>query len=124
MKVADTRSAAKRRAWREMRDRELIVEMVTPLLVALAPTLFDRTQPKPLAIGIATVIEQTIPDLAPARLQVFMRWWCSRTNYLEAIAAGGVRFALDGSEAGEVSPTAIAEAIGRLAQRAKPKKAA
>jgi hypothetical protein len=90
------------------------------------PDLFDRTAPKPLAIGIDRAIGAALGfkrnDMGGA-----MRWWTTRIAYHWAVAAGTVRYNLDGSEAGPISDDDRARAQARCAssaaRRAKRKKA-
>jgi hypothetical protein len=90
------------------------------------PDLFDRTAPKPLAIGIDRAIAAEL-GLKRNDMGGAMRWWATRIAYYRAVAAGTVRYNLDGSEAGPISDDDRARAQARCAssaaRRAKRKKA-
>jgi ProP effector len=64
------------------------------------PALFDADHPVPLAIGIHKQMGKVIGLKRAKRL---MGWWTNWKPYIAAIAAGGVRYNLDGSEAGPVT---------------------
>ncbi|WP_132543636.1 ProQ/FINO family protein [Plasticicumulans lactativorans] len=75
---------------------------------------------RPLAIGtreaLATLLEPD-PAADAAAAGWALRRWCLRLAYLQSIAAGGVRVALDGNEAGPVDPVHQEAARARLAER-------
>jgi ProP effector len=71
------------------------------LLSGLAPDVFDIERPKPLAIGIDR--ELIAFGMEQEAIGDALRWWTKRPGYFRALAAGGPRYALDGSEAGVVS---------------------
>jgi hypothetical protein len=64
------------------------------------PTVFDADHPRPLAIGVREPLAKL---LSHRRAGVLLGWWCRRPEYIAAVAAGGARFNLDGSPAGEIS---------------------
>jgi ProP effector len=80
------------------RHREIQQHLNTTL-----PGIFERHAPKPLALGTTRSLIEQVPDIPPWELRAFIRFWCSRRRYLEAVARGGARFDLDGKAAGEVS---------------------
>jgi hypothetical protein len=68
------------------------------------PALFDPDHPLPLAIGIH---KQLGPVLGVKRAKRLLEWWCGEWRpYTDAVARGGKRYNLDGSEAGEVAEAA------------------
>jgi ProP effector len=90
------------------------------------PDLFDRTAPKPLAIGIDRTIAAEL-GLKRNDMGGVLQWWATRIAYHRAMAAGTVRYNLDGSEAGPISDDDRARAQARCAssaaRRAKRKQA-
>jgi sRNA-binding protein len=69
------------------------------------PTLFDKDNPKPLAIHIHKDLFKTRPDGTPKRVvRLFLSRWTRRKNYRQALAVGGHRFALSGMPDGSISP--------------------
>jgi sRNA-binding protein len=99
------------RVARLARKREIHKQLATTF-----PGLFDRNTPKPLAIGTTRSLIERVPDIAHWELRGFLRFWCSRKRYLEAVARGGARFNLDGTVAGEVSEAHRTYASRRLAR--------
>jgi hypothetical protein len=68
------------------------------------PVLFDPDHPLPLAIGIH---KQLGPVLGIKRAARLLEWWCRAWRpYGEAVARGGQRYNLDGSEAEEITEQA------------------
>jgi hypothetical protein len=73
--------------------------------------------PRPLAIGIDKQIAELVGDqFARPVIVSVLRWWTGRPDYLRAVIDGTTRFNLDGSPAGEISPTHHAVAEQRLAE--------
>ena len=64
--------------------------------------VFDPDHPLPLALHVH---RQLRAALGVPRSQVadLLEWWTAQPSYIAAIAAGGMRWNLDGSEAGEIS---------------------
>ena len=76
------------------------------------PVLFDPDHPLPLAIGIHKELGKVLGMKRAMRL---LEWWAREWRpYVAAIAAGGRRYNLDGSEADEVTEAARADAVWRL----------
>ncbi len=64
------------------------------------PVLFDAHRPVPLAIGIHKPLGKLI---GVQRAKFLLEWWTSWPAYVAAVAAGGRRHSLDGSDAGEIT---------------------
>ena len=64
------------------------------------PALFDPASPRPLAIGID---KQLAALIGADRAGFLLAWWTEWPAYVAAVAAGGYRFHLDGTDAGEIS---------------------
>jgi len=68
------------------------------------PELFSTESPKPLAIGIRMELARIRPaEVSHKGLRRALARWCSRLDYLHAVAKGGPRFGLTG-EQGEITP--------------------
>jgi sRNA-binding protein len=91
------------------------------LLKAVTPEVF-RIPPVPLAVGIRRQVLDLAGDEVPWNdIAAVLRRWASRYDYIAAIAAGGQRFNLDGSHAGEVTPEHQQFARAQLAACTAPK---
>jgi ProQ/FINO family len=64
------------------------------------PAVFDADHPLPLTIGIHKPLRELIGTKRANRM---LEWLTSWPAYLAAVAAGGCRYNLDGSEAGQVT---------------------
>lgn len=86
-----------------------------------APTLFDPEAPKPLAIGIGPKLRAAL-SLSHRQAHGVLAWWTHRPAYQAALAAGGARYALDGTEDGAVTAAEQETAQARLgtADKAAP----
>lgn len=89
------------------------------VLAAHFPGLF--TSVRPLAIGTGEVLDAErkagrLP-LGCIPLKLALSAWTASDAYLEAIAAGGVRFNLAGEVEGEVTPRQMAHATSKLQRR-------
>jgi hypothetical protein len=82
--------------------------------LASKTSVFDHTAPKPLAIGILADVQAKLGCGHNAAKQ-FMAWWARKKPYQRALAAGGPRYGLDGTEAGLVTAEQMAVAAARLA---------
>ena len=70
----------------------------------LFPSVFDRRQPLPLAIGTSSAVAAALGEVDGRALGIFFRRWTTRWSYLKALAAdGSMRHALDGSVVEPVS---------------------
>ena len=66
------------------------------------PKAFNDKYP-PLKVGIhKDIAGESATDSQRMELAQAMRYWCLNISYLKNLAAGGHRYALDGSECGEV----------------------
>ena len=96
-------------------------------LQAAFPKLFNRDQPKPLAIGIHTQISNArragLLDISVLVQRAAMGWWLSSPNYQRGLARTEYRYNLDGSVYGPVSDDHRQRAIDKLKAFRKAKKA-
>jgi ProP effector len=89
------------------------------LLRALFPSAF-RDPPVPLKVGIdRDILERTAGDFTADEIKAALRLWTRRRPYRRVIAAGGPRYGLDGSIAGEV--TAGEQKAARAGLTRKPR---
>jgi hypothetical protein len=79
------------------------------------PTVFGADNPLPLAIGIHEQLGELIGSDNASGL---LRWWTGWPPYLVAVAAGGKRYHLDGTEAGAITERQREVARVALANRA------
>jgi hypothetical protein len=87
---------------------------------ALAPLVFGNP-PKPLAIGVDQAVRKLLTGEASAKaIHHLLRRWTRRTAYLEALAAGGLRFDLAGQPAGEITAHQREVAAAQLAAKQHP----
>jgi sRNA-binding protein len=77
--------------------------------------LFHADRPLPLAIGVHKPLGELLGGKRAKRL---LEWWTKSPAYVAAVAAGGCRYSLDGSEAGQVTEEHRAIAIGMRDARA------
>jgi len=75
-----------------------------------------KSPTKPLAIGIDVELGREM-GLTRSQTARLLSWWTSRRSYLRALTEGGPRYALDGSECGEVTDEARQTATQLLTQR-------
>ena len=91
------------------------LEHLLELLKAVAPEVFC-IPPVPLAVGIRRqVLDLAGDEVSWNDIAAVLRRWTSRYDYIATIAAGGQRFNLDGSPAGEVTPEHQQFALAQLA---------
>jgi len=84
-------------------------------LVQSYPEVFNLAHPKPLAIRIRSVLIKARPDWAShAAVRLALYQWTSQRSYQQAIARGGSRYNLDGTQAEEILPEHRARAKKRL----------
>jgi sRNA-binding protein len=83
------------------------------------PAVFDKTEVKPLRIGVSAEIEEALTGKASKRLvRDAIGYWTNGNNYLRALAQpGAMRHGLDGALAEPVAPEHREHAIKRLAER-------
>lgn len=127
MDPVDVEERARRKAENLQQERELQrqararrAQQTNALLAELRtrwPHLF--TSPVPLARGINKVIAAEMGSAAPPRQMLgrALSYWTQGRAYLEAVAAGTRRVALDGSDAGEPTEDERQHAREVLAQR-------
>ena len=76
----------------------------TQHLVENYPDVFNPDSPKPLKLGIRKKLFKTRPEWVTKKaLDRTLCNWTKRRAYLQALAAGGHRYNLDGTPAGEIS---------------------
>lgn len=81
------------------------------------PAVMNLSAPKPLAVGTTRVVVRGELGYPQKIAGIVMSTWTGRPAYLEALIAGGKRYNLDGSEAGEITEADIADARIRLAAK-------
>lgn len=90
------------------------INQIKRQLRAQYPAVFGPL-PKPLRVGIYNDILGILGTTAAAKaLRGFLGLHTRTRAYLEAIARGGARYALDGTVDGEVAPYEIADANSKL----------
>jgi ProP effector len=96
-------------------------------LQAAFPKLFNRDQPKPLAIGttlqLAKLRRAGVLTIPLAIQRAAMNSWLASPNYHRALASTPFRYNLDGSVYGPVSDDHRQRAIDKLKAFRKAKKA-
>lgn len=75
-----------------------------PVLAELAATYTVFRDARPLAIGIHKSVMAAHPGFDKDSVRKALQRHTASTRYLKAVAAGGVRFGLDGQPSGEVTP--------------------
>ena len=103
------------------------LKAIQTLLAERYPAVFgDFRKPKPLAIGTREKLIAVIDELGVTRREIIVavKLWTGRLAYQRALAAGGIRYNLDGSENGEIpeshqgiAKTRIGEIEAKLAER-------
>jgi RNA chaperone ProQ/FINO-like protein len=71
-------------------------------LVEMFPVVFDPDAPRPLAIGCNRQLRAALA-IPWSQVDAVLWWWTRRPEYHAAVAAGGPRYNLDGTEAGVVA---------------------
>ena len=74
---------------------------------------------QPLKIGIHEALYQALPGASRTLVRKVLAFHCGSRRYLEALAAGGARYALDGSPSGEVTDAHRVAAVLVLSRRAE-----
>ena len=72
---------------------------------------------RPLSIGIRAAVQAAVPGVAHKLIDGALALHCHSDAYLQAIAAGGPRYVLDGTPSGEVSEEHRAAAVLVLVRR-------
>jgi len=93
------------------------------LLRDLAPDVMNPDAPRPLAIGTRHHLDEL--GMSKDAVAEALRWWCRRRQYLQAVAAGGTRYAIDGGIAEPITPEQQQQAandLERLAGRDRLRK--
>lgn len=104
------RAEAKRRFW-SVRD---VLRQHFPFLFA------DPAIPAPLATGIRETLANALDgEVDPYDLARFLRYWCSRTEYLNAIINSDHRYDINGNAAEPISAEHKADAARRLEERVR-----
>jgi hypothetical protein len=102
--------ANRRRAQKERRNKR---DQCFATVRARWPDLFKPHAPLPLAVGTTRLIAKTL-DVSPRIVGPVIHVWTQRPEYLAAVAAGGMRYNLDGTEAGPISEEHQAHAAEQL----------
>ena len=79
---------------------------------------------KPLAIGILDEVQPQVTEFSRTRLRRALHAHVNHMRYLKAVAAGGNRLHLDGSEAGEITEEAVSyskECLKNLKEKMRKK---
>jgi sRNA-binding protein len=104
--------------------RRTPAEHVLARLRVIFPAVF-RDPPVPLKTGVRReIVERLAGEFTEAEIAGALRSWTRWHDYQRALIAGGPRFALDGSEAGEVSPAHQQEARDLLSGMRRKRAAA
>jgi hypothetical protein len=120
MKPALLKAAAARVKAKEAAEREQVAaRRVADLALCREryPRLFDIERPVPLAIHIHRQLGKV---LSAKRAKHLLEWWTDWQSYTAAVAAGGLRYNLDGSEAGEVSERHRGAALAAMGYGPQP----
>lgn len=82
------------------------------------PKLFDINNPKPLKLNIMPDMVKDIQarglDMGIGSVRVALNAYTSHAKYIRCVAAGGMRYDLNGEPCGEVTETAIKHATERF----------
>ncbi|EBQ4836474.1 prop effector [Salmonella enterica subsp. arizonae] len=87
-------------------------------ITAFWPKLFDINNPKPLKLNIMQDMAKDIQarglDMGIGSVRVALNAYTSHAKYIRCVAAGGMRYDLNGEPCGEVTETAIRHAAERF----------
>ncbi|HFE7522330.1 TPA: ProQ/FINO family protein [Salmonella enterica subsp. enterica serovar Newport] len=87
-------------------------------ITAFWPKLFDINNPKPLKLNIMQDMAKDIQarglDMGIGSVRVALNAYTSHAKYIRCVAAGGMRYDLNGEPCGEVTETAIRHATERF----------
>lgn len=106
-------------------SKKLNTTLATQWLESTYPEIFDRQDPRPLAIRIRAELCRLAPPASIRKgLSAALAHWCRRRRYQAQIAAGGLRYRLDGEVAGDISKEHRARAQEVLGSEDKNKDSA
>ncbi|HHY0902447.1 TPA: ProQ/FINO family protein [Salmonella enterica] len=87
-------------------------------IAAFWPNLFDINTPKPLKLNIMQDMAEDIQarglDMGLGSVRSALNTYTSHARYIRCVAAGGMRYDLNGEPCGEVTETAIKHATERF----------
>lgn len=87
-------------------------------ITAFWPKLFDINNPKPLKLNIMQDMAKDIQsrglDMGLGSVRVALNAYTSHAKYIRCVAAGGMRYDLNGEPCGEVTETAARNARERF----------
>ncbi|EBS4549034.1 prop effector [Salmonella enterica subsp. enterica serovar Newport] len=96
-------------------------------VMAFWPKLFDISNPKPLKLNIMQDMEEDIQtrglDIGLGSVRVALNTYTSHAKYIRCVAAGGMRYDLNGEPCEEVTETAIKHATERFKELERKLKA-
>ncbi|EKQ0890735.1 ProQ/FinO family protein [Salmonella enterica] len=99
-----------RRQWKNVKNMRRVL--------AFWPELFDLNNPKPLKVGILDDLMQDISarnlTIGAGVLKAAIASYTRRIRYQKALAAGGMRYDLNGQSCGEITPEQQQEASDAL----------
>ena len=86
-------------------------------LKATWPAAFTEP-PSPLALGVHRAIHESAREVEtkPAMVTAALGTWCNRISYIRAVADGGHRVSLDGSQGEQITPEQREHARQRIRQ--------
>lgn len=91
------------------------------------PKLFDINNPKPLKLNIMPDMAKDIKarglDMGIGSVRVALNAYTSHAKYIRCVAAGGMRYDLNGEPCGEVTETAVRHATERFKVLAQKRRA-
>lgn len=92
--MSDGRKMKRRSPAARMRTLEES-KLLLSALIAVYPDIFDKTNPKPLAIGVHTEIRRVFPEAKMSAIRKLLWCWCRRKAYKKAIESGATRRSLE-----------------------------
>ena len=89
---------------RPKKFKDKINYVVTDWLCVEYPNLFDIENPKPLAIGVGTVLQKKLPKHIDRKdYGLVIAWYCKKKRYLRAVISQQYRYDLNGEIAAEIT---------------------
>lgn len=80
-------------------------------LQVIMPTRFDLDNPKPLEVGVDTILFKELEGkISRFKIRIALRWFCRSKNYLIAIFKEGKRYDLDGNYVSDIEKRHIKKA--------------